>query len=89
MATVHNSALANQVVGSRWGDLKFDAKGNCDVSDEMGLEIHGSAIKGFQVMGLPVPEEEGSSLDDETLDDSEMPSSIKKKSSTPAKKAGK
>lgn len=53
MATVKNLDLANQTVNSRWGNLSFDGKGECSVSDDIGAEIQAAGLKSFHV-DLPI-----------------------------------
>ena len=72
MATVVNKALAGQETHTgRWGVLKFDKDGHCEVDDEVGASILEHKLKGFHVVGLPIAAEEGE-IDDEELSDEEL-----------------
>lgn len=72
MATVQCKQLANQETHTgRWGTLKFNAEGQCEVSDEVGQQIADAGLRGYQVFGLPTattPED----LDNEELSDEDM-----------------
>ena len=59
MAVVINIGLAGQSTStSRWGELKFDAKGRCEVDDKIAQEIQAANFKGWQVIGLEQQYEE-------------------------------
>jgi hypothetical protein len=63
--------MAGQTTSSRWGELVFDKKGNCEVDDDVGREFLKAGVRGYKVHGLPPDEEEGD-VDDEELNDEDL-----------------
>lgn len=73
MATVHNPHLAGQKTSSsRFGELEFDKKGNCEVDDDTARIIEKMAMRGWKVSGIAPDDEIDGAVDDEDLDDEDL-----------------
>ena len=73
MAKVHVPHLAGQTAeNSRFGTIKFDKKGNAEVSNKVAHIINTMAPRGWKVSGLEPDEEVDGKVDDEELDEEDL-----------------